>query len=125
MKFIGICAFAMAMAAAADVPRTFPFAMEGENLPALWELTAKREPAGSGGFLVAKGSDFVDGTGRKRRFFGVNLYGPASLPEKADAPAMAERLARWGINAVRLLPQYAWQRRADKDYSKGIDPELQ
>ena len=124
MRFIGICAFAMAMAAAADVPRTFPFAMEGENLPALWELAAKREPAGSGGFLAANGSDFVDAAGRKRRFFGVNLYGPASLPDKADAPAMAERLARWGINAVRLLPQYAWQRRSDKDYSKGMDPEL-
>ena len=84
----------------------------------------EREPAGAGGFLSAKGADFVDEKGRKRRFFGVNLYGPAALPEKANAPAIAERLARWGINAVRLLPQYAWQRRADGDFSKGIDPDL-
>ena len=107
-----------------EAPRIFPFAMEGENLPELWTLTGTREPAGTGGFLTAKGSDFVDESGKVRRFFGVNLYGPATLPEKADAPAMAERLARWGINAVRIFPQYTWQRRADRDFSKGIDPEL-
>ena len=119
-----------------EAPRIFPFAMEGENLPELWSLTriregrnllrphGDREPAGTSGFLTAKGSNFVDESGRVRRFFGVNLYGPAALPEKADAPAMAERLARWGINAVRIFPQYMWQRRADKDFSKGIDPDL-
>ena len=105
-------------------PRIFPFAMEGANLPNIWDTAGKHEPAGSGGFLSASGSDFVDATGRKRRFFGVNLYGPASLPEKTDAPAMAERIARWGVNAVRVLPQYAWLLRADRDYSKGIDPGL-
>ena len=127
---------AVAEEAKCEVPRIFPFAMEGENLPELWSLTrmregrnllrphGEREPAGTGGFLTAKGSDFVDESGRTRRFFGVNLYGPAALPAKADAPAMAERLARWGINAVRIFPQYTWQRRADQDFSKGIDPEL-
>ena len=112
------------LAAAQTPPRIFPFAMEGENLPNVWELAAKREPAGAGGFLAARGHDFVDGSGRPRRFFGVNLYGPAALPEKADAPAMAERIARWGVNAVRIFPQYAWQLRKDKDFSKGIDPDL-
>ena len=107
-----------------ETPRIFPFAMEGENLPEQWTLARMREPAGTGGFLTAKGADFVDESGRTRRFFGVNLYGPAALPEKTDAPAMAERLARWGINAVRIFPQYTWQRRADQDFSKGIDPEL-
>lgn len=127
---------AVAGEAKCEAPRIFPFAMEGENLPDLWTLTrmregrnllrphGEREPAGSGGFLTAKGADFVDESGRVRRFFGVNLYGPATLPEKADAPAMAERLARWGINAVRIFPQYTWQRRADQDFSKGIDPDL-
>ena len=127
---------AVAGEAKCEAPRIFPFAMEGENLPELWSLTriregrnllrphGDREPAGTSGFLTAKGSNFVDESGRVRRFFGVNLYGPAALPEKADAPAMAERLARWGINAVRIFPQYTWQRRADQDFSKGIDPEL-
>ena len=109
---------------AEPAPRVFPFAMEGANLPNIWEMAGSREPAGSGGFLAVKGSDFVDATGCKRRFFGVNLYGPAALPAKADAPAMAERIARWGVNAVRLLPQYVWQLRADRDYAKGIDPDL-
>ena len=118
---------AVAGEAKCEALRIFPFAMEGENLPDLWTLTRMQEgrkPAGTGGFLAAKGSDFVDESGRVRRFFGVNLYGPAALPEKADAPAIAERLARWGINAVRIFPQYTWQRRADQDFSKGIDPDL-
>ena len=115
---------AVAGEAKCEAPRIFPFAMEGGNLPDLWTLTRTRETAGAGGFLSAKGANFVDEQGRKRRFFGVNLYGPAALPEKADAPAMAERFARWGINAVRIFPQYTWQRRADQDFSKGIDPEL-
>ena len=119
-----ISSFSHCAAQAEPAPRVFPFAMEGANLPNIWEMAGSREPAGSGGFLVAKGSDFVDATGRKRRFFGVNLYGPAALPAKVNAPAMAERIARWGINAVRVLPQYVWQLRADKDFSKGIDPDL-
>lgn len=107
-----------------DAPRVFPFCMEGANLHRLWSQTWKIEPAGTGGFLSANGSNFVDENRFRRRFFGVNLYGPAAMPEKVDAPAMAERLSQWGINAVRVFPQYAWHLRKDRDYSKGIDPEL-
>ena len=106
-----------------SVERVFPFPMEGAGLPELWDVPRNRKPAGTDGFISAKGSDFADRTGR-RRFFGVNLYGPAALPEKADAPAMVERIARWGVNAVRIFPQYAWQLRKDNDYSKGMDKEL-
>ena len=62
--------------------------------------------------------------GAERRFLGVNLYGPAQLPEKAVADRTAKLLSWWGVNAVRLMPQYTWQKRADQDFSKGIDPEL-
>ena len=61
---------AVAGEATCETPRIFPFAMEGENLPKVWNSTAKREPAGTGGFLPTKGSDFVDESGRSRRFFG-------------------------------------------------------
>ena len=73
---------AAASEATRETPRIFPFAMEGENLPELWTLTrmreghnllcphGDREVAGTGGFLTAKGSDFVDESGRTRRFFG-------------------------------------------------------
>ena len=79
-----------------DAPRVFPFCMEGANLHRLWSQTWKIEPAGTGGFLSANGSNFVDENRFRRRFFGVNLYGPAAMPEKVDAPAMAERLRSGG-----------------------------
>ena len=113
-----------AVLAAESTDRIFPFPMEGEGLWNAWEGGARREPAGSDGFLRTKGNDFIDGTGQVRRFLGVNLYGPAQLPEKAVADRTAKLLSWWGINAVRLMPQYTWQKRADQDFSKGIDPEL-
>lgn len=105
-------------------PRLFPFPMEGEGLWSAWDGGAKRAPAGSGGFIRAQGNHFVDETGAVRRFLGVNLYGPAQLPSRADAERTAKRLSWWGVNAVRLFPQYTWQLRKDRDYAKGIDPAL-
>jgi len=108
----------------APVPRVFPFAMEGMHLPEVWTPAGRCPEAGAGGFISAQGSDFIDASGKRQRFLGVNLYGPAALPPKSEAPEMAKRLARWGINAVRIFPQYAWQLRKDGDYSKGFDPDL-
>ena len=55
---------AVAGEAKCEAPRIFPFAMEGENLPNVWTLTGTREPAGAGGFLSAKGANFIDEKGR-------------------------------------------------------------
>ena len=106
----------------AETPeRTFPFPMEGAGL---WRIRESFRPAGEDGFISARGENFVDTKGNVRRFFGVNLYGPAQMPQKKDAEQMAKTLAFWGFNAVRMMPQYTWQWRADKDYAKGPDPEL-
>lgn len=65
-------------------------------------------PAGKWGRIIAKGDDFVF---EKRpdvpvRFYGVNLCTDAIVPEtRADADALAERLARMGYNAVRIHHQ--------------------
>lgn len=65
-------------------------------------------PAGKWGRIIAKGDDFVL---EKRpnvpaRFYGVNLCTDAIVPEtRADADALAERLARMGYNAVRIHHQ--------------------
>ncbi len=103
--------------------RVFPFPMEGVSTWSLWE-NSRRPPAGCDGFIRAQGNDFVDGKGNVRRFLGVNLYGPAQLCDRKTAEETARFLRYWGISAIRLLPQYTWQLRADKDFSKGIDPEL-
>ena len=42
------------------------------------------------------------GDGRRVRMFGVNLAFAANFPETADAPRIAKRLRRLGVNLVRL-----------------------
>lgn len=61
------------------------------------------QPAGSDGFLAAKGIHFVDGRGQRRRLLGTNICFSGCFPEsKADADAVAAALARFGINSVRM-----------------------
>lgn len=58
-------------------------------------------PAGKEGFVRVEGEHFVNDRGRIR-FNGVNLVGAACFPEHAAAERLAERLARLGINIVRI-----------------------
>lgn len=59
-------------------------------------------PAGKNGFVRVKDGHFVDGAGRRLRLLGVNLCFAAAFPEHADADKLAARLAKLGINCVRL-----------------------
>ena len=60
-------------------------------------------PAGRHGFTRA-GADghlvFADGT--RARFWGVDMMADACFPSRVDAPRIAARLARNGVNIVRL-----------------------
>ena len=58
--------------------------------------------AGKDGFVRVQGENFVDGRGRKLRFWGVNLNFNGVFPSKEDAPRIAARLAKFGFNAVRI-----------------------
>jgi len=49
-----------------------------------------------------KGGHFVDGAGKRIRFLGVNLGYAGCFPEHADAERLAARLAKLGVNCVRL-----------------------
>jgi hypothetical protein len=40
--------------------------------------------------------------GKRLRIWGVNFTGAACFPEKEDAPAVAQHLARHGVNCVRF-----------------------
>lgn len=60
-----------------------------------------RGPAGADGFVRSRDGAFVTDAG-EIRFSGVNLTGPGNFPSKEDAPALAEKLLRMGINCVRL-----------------------
>lgn len=59
-------------------------------------------PAGSCGFISAKGDHFVNGEGRTIRFLGTNICFSGCFPEHKDADRVAAELARYGINIVRL-----------------------
>lgn len=61
------------------------------------------KPAGKNGRVVARDGRFVETkTGERVRFFGTNLGAEAAFPSKADAPKIAARMAKLGINLVRF-----------------------
>lgn len=59
-----------------------------------WNRTIGRVQVGEDGHF------YVDG--RRIRFFGVNIGGGACFPRKQDAEKIAGRLAKLGVNLVRL-----------------------
>ncbi len=59
------------------------------------------KPAGRNGPVVVKGEHFYTGD-RRIRFWGVNIAFGGNFPPHESADALAVRLARFGINAVRL-----------------------
>ena len=59
-------------------------------------------PAGKHGFVTAKGGRLAFADGGRARFFGVQLLPPVAFLEPERADALADRLARSGVNLVRL-----------------------
>ena len=58
-------------------------------------------PAGKDGRIRVEGGHFVNDRGRVR-LHATNLTGPANFPTHGEADRLAARLARFGINCVRL-----------------------
>ncbi len=58
-------------------------------------------PAGKHGFVRVENGRFVNDRGRVK-LFATNLTGPANFPTHEQADKLADRLARFGINCVRL-----------------------
>lgn len=90
------------LAAFAESDGMFPFVIRanGKN-PAMDMSFLLPAPAGKDGFVRAAGEHFVTDRGRIR-FNGVNLVGAACFPDHAHAERLAERLARLGLNIVRI-----------------------
>lgn len=59
-------------------------------------------PAGTHGRVVVKEGHLTFGDGGRARFFGVTLMPKVPFEEPAKADALADRLARSGVNLVRL-----------------------
>ena len=83
---------------ATDAPIDISFAFGNEK------------PAGKHGFLQVKGDKFVFEDGTPARFWGSAFNGAACFPEHDHAEKVARRLAKVGVNIVRL-------HQLDGDYS--------
>jgi len=59
------------------------------------------KPAGRDGVVIVRDDHFYTAA-RRLRFWGVNIAFAGNFPAHDQADAVAERLARFGINAVRL-----------------------
>ncbi len=59
-------------------------------------------PAGKHGPVRVRDGHFTDDSGLRLRFWGVNAAIDLCFPDKAQAPALAQDLARLGINLVRF-----------------------
>ncbi len=70
--------------------------------------------------ITARDGHFYDATGKRVRFFGVNFTYSANFMNKEDAPIVAARLHKFGVNMVRLhhmdmlpSPNGIWPAKAD------------
>lgn len=59
-------------------------------------------PAGKHGFMRVKNGHFYFEDGTRARFWGTNVYGTDCFVDKKTAEQMADRLASFGCNLVRL-----------------------
>ena len=60
------------------------------------------EPAGAKGFVKVRNGRLSFDDGTRARFFGVSLIAPTAFLEPERADELADRLARSGVNLVRL-----------------------
>ncbi len=80
-----------------------PYPMFHDDMPVDISFVFEKErPAGKHGFLKVEGRDFVFEDGTKVKFWGTNFNGAACFPEHDYAKRVARRLAKTGINLVRL-----------------------
>src|SRR5690348_14119620 len=104
---IAAVALIVAVGAAAELPKP---AAEFVDFPTQWTAEAPGvvdasfllpKPAGATGMVAVRDGHFF--TGDKRlRLWGVNFAFGANFPTHEQADGVARRLARFGINAVRL-----------------------
>jgi hypothetical protein len=73
-----------------DAPVDISFVFEGEK------------PAGKHGFLGVKDAQFVFEDGTIGRFWGTNFNSGACFPSHPYSEKVARRLAKFGVNLVRL-----------------------
>jgi hypothetical protein len=106
----------------------FEFPLDDTNLDSI-DLTGLLDaPAGRRGFVsVRSDGHFYFEDGSRARFFGTNVGGAGCAPDKETAAVVAARLAKYGVNMLRL---HSMDSRSGGviDYRSGtsqaLDPEV-
>ena len=111
---------ALSLACAGEGDSWFPFVISyGGETNASSVAHLLDAPAGKHGFVRVQGGEFVTDAG-PIRFNGTNLTGPANFPEHATADRLAARLARLGVNCVRLHFMDTWYKNFMDERKQGI-----
>ncbi|MDO4569934.1 MAG: carbohydrate binding domain-containing protein [Planctomycetia bacterium] len=79
----------------------FPFFIMGDDLPKVWTAPDSQKVAGDAGQVHVRDGKFYAGDA-PIRFWGVNTCFSMNFPDKDDAVQYAKRMAKFGVNAVRL-----------------------
>ena len=80
-----------------------PFPFHWDSAPLDLSFLYKDEaPAGKHGFLKVRNDKFVFTDGTEARFWGVNMNSGSIFPDHNQSELIAERLARFGVNLVRM-----------------------
>ncbi|CAN5287358.1 hypothetical protein BH09SUM1_BH09SUM1_15880 [soil metagenome] len=91
--------------AVADEPSSsfFPFTIPLEkNLASVVDASSWLEaPAGKSGFVAVKDGHFFAGE-KRIKFWGTNIAFGGVFPDAETAPLLADKMARFGINVVRI-----------------------
>ncbi len=83
-------------------------------------------PAGKHGRIVVRNGHLAFADGTPVKFWGTNLSGKGNFPPKEVAPLIAERIAKFGFNLVRLHGlDTKWKGIFDRRYpdTQHFDPE--
>lgn len=100
---LNICLFTLfCMTGSANdlIPFALPWDDNTDSITNVSNLLEK--PAGKNGFIRAEGKSFVDGNGNPIRILGVNTTFSGNFPTHDQAEKIAARMAKFGINAVRI-----------------------
>jgi hypothetical protein len=80
----------------------YPFTIDQDRLSGAPDFSSLNHPLTAADRLVVRNGHFCRaGDGTPVRLFGVNMVFGANFPEPADAPRIAKRLRRLGVNLVR------------------------
>ena len=83
----------------------FPFPLPFENAPdgSAPDVSFLNDaPLTTNSRLTARDGHFYTKAGKRVRFVGFSIGASSAFPTKADAPIIAARLAKFGVNCVRL-----------------------